>query len=232
MDSLLQDDDKLDLYAKAVKKNSCNQCRALGLAVCKGHAGGGGKGGSQGEGKESAPAQASSANEEAFSSDNLNELFAQSMLWMPVDEEGGGFKYKNPLAAFTIILDLDKGLLQFKGLQPLTAGQEALMKALYASIETEFTEFKQELEEQGVNIDQMLLTREGYNLTIKIPYPKYYDSFIRRLIEKNYLPLEISFDDVPKQTLANDNTAELTEAPGWKLPTPAPFNIVPKPTPE
>lgn len=178
-----------DERARAIEKNPCTMCRALGLPICRGHGGGGG-GGSEGGDEDSQKDEKQNDNEQQLlnRSSSMDEVLIYSELWhLPADVDFI-FEFDDPHALLDITLNMELGLIVFQGHKELTAEEQEALDELFDEIENQFNAFKKSLDNPQIPLESMTLNREGNKLTIKIPSPKYYDAFVQQLMDKNLLP--------------------------------------------
>ncbi len=78
---------------------------------------------------------------------------------------------------------------------------------LFDQIEKQFSQFKKSLDNPQIPLESMTLLRTGNTLTLKIPNPKYYDTFVQQLMDKNLLPSKA----VPLQQQHKTESKELSQ---------------------
>ena len=121
---------------------------------------------------------------------------------------------------------MERGLIKFYG-KNLLEEHFIQLEQFFSTIENELNVFKKELLAKGSTpaiIDQIKLECEGNSLTLKFPRPTFYDAFVKRLVEKNLLPVE----SVPQ----HDKTIDLAESiltcqelDSQKTTAPTPFDL-------
>lgn len=234
----IEDDIQKDERAKAVDRNPCSMCRALGMPTCKGHGGGGGGGGSS---SDTADAKSSGASATSISFDGLTgtstsieDSLSQNPAWTQSNQLELTFLFAHPNALLSIKLDMGQGRLTFSGDKDLTRDQRVVLGGFFKAIELELNDFKKELSKKGIDTDSIKIAHEGNNLTIKIPTPKYYDAFVQRLINKNLLPTltpelsqEKRRESAADKSLVGQESAEQTS----RSTAPNPFDIRKGPQP-
>lgn len=209
-----------DQRKSALDNNPCGICRALGSPTCKGHGGGAGGGGSgDSEAQEKSIDKALNANPAA-----LELSLTKNGLWRKTDEDFA-YEFNNPVALMSLTLDMGRCSIQFSGKKDLSTEQQKALDEFYQQIKDEFNEFKSELATKGIDVQQMLMERDGNNLTIKIPNPKHYDAFVQRLMDKNLLITQVEPQDTKRMNV-QDRPAEQEH----KSTAPSPFDMSgPKP---
>lgn len=219
-----------DTRSQALENNPCNMCRAMGMPVCKGHGGGGG-GGDSGGGSEAAE-ENDLEQTATTTSASLDDVFSESTLWEHIDDTDDIYTYDAPLALLSIKLDLGAGSLIFSKRNNLSKEEEQELNKLLDTIENELNDFKAELEAKGIDTQAIQCHRENGCLTIKLPTPGYFDTFVQRLTEKNLL-----ITDFPqkKHTLESDATKNQNkpdpEEQQKASTAPNPFDITQGPKP-
>lgn len=218
-----------DARTLAIDSNPCGICRAMGSPSCKGHGStGGGLSGSSGSGGSSSASNLP-VKEPLGNLKIIALSLAKNPAWTQSDNAELTFEFTHPDALLSIKLEMDRGVLIFSGHKNLTTEQQETLDDFLKHVEMEFNSFKNELTAKGIDIQSMSLTRTGNDLSIKIPSPKYYDTFVQRLIDKNILVTR------PPEPSQNKREAVLLEsqAKTEQDPTPtapAPFDISgPKP---
>ncbi|OGV41964.1 MAG: hypothetical protein A3F46_10175 [Legionellales bacterium RIFCSPHIGHO2_12_FULL_42_9] len=192
-------------------RNPCGICRASGSAACKGHGGGGGGGLSSSAAETGSvspgalPATFSPATTPAPPL-SISQFLAQNEGWESQDDSDALFKFENPEALFTLELDIEQGSLVFSGNDDLSAEEQETLNEFFSAMENELTAFKKELIEQGEDpelIDQIKFAREGNALALVLPtpMPAIYDALIKRLIDKNLIPVNDSPYRLPLQKI-------------------------------
>tara|TARA_Y100000588_G_scaffold395275_1_gene522206 strand:+ start:3847 stop:4536 length:690 start_codon:yes stop_codon:yes gene_type:complete len=211
-----------DQGKSTLDNNPCGICRSMGLPVCKGHGGGAGGGGS-----DDSEAQENSTDKALNSNPATLELsFTKNGSWSKTDEDFV-YEFNNPNALMSLTLDMGRGLIQFFGKKDLSTEQQKALDEFYQQIKDEFNEFKSELATKGIDVQQMLMERDGNNLTIKIPNPKHYDAFVQRLMDKNLLITQVEPQDIKRMSV-QDRPAEQEQE--HKSTAPSPFDMSgPKP---
>lgn len=220
-----------DLTKIAIEKNPCGLCRVQGLTVCKGHGGGGGGGSSSGASKEGASGStelvlAASNTINQVPTADINALLSQNGDWIRADVLESVFHFKNPDALLDFCLDMERGLIKFYGKNLLEEHSIQLDK-FFSTIENELDVFKKELLATGSTpaiIDQIKLERESNSLTLKFPRPTFYDAFVKRLVEKNLLPVE----SIPQHGKTIDLAESIftsEELASRKTTAPTPFDL-------
>lgn len=185
-----REETKKDERTRAVENNPCSICRSLGLPFCRGHGGGSGGGGSDGESDVKLDESKLNNDYKLFAPNvsTVDQLLLNSGLWhLPVDADFI-FEFKDPLALVNITLNMELGSLVFQGKRKLSNEEQKALDELFDAIEQEFNLFKNSIKDPQFPLETMTLAREGNSLTIKIPSPKYYDSFVQQLMDKNLLP--------------------------------------------
>lgn len=104
------------------KGPACEMCRAMGLAMCKGHGGGSGGGGN--------PDASSNKKEETLatlklSSDALEAKLMQNAAWKKPDELEQTFLFKDQDALFTMTLDMENNQIILSGNKNLIENDQA-----------------------------------------------------------------------------------------------------------
>ena len=219
-----------DTRSKALENNPCGICRAMGLPVCKGHGGGSG-GGDSGGGSE-----ASEGNDlkqtAATTPKSLHNVFSESTLWQHIDGTDDIYTYDAPLALLSIKLDLGAGSLVFSKHGNLSKEEEQELNKLLDTIENELNEFKAELEAKGMDTQAIQCHRENGCLTIKLPTPEYFDTFVQRLTDKNLLVTDLPQKKHTLETAATKNQDNPDPEEQKKAATaPNPFDITQGPKP-
>lgn len=145
--------------------------------------------------------------------------------WEHTEDTDLIFAFKNPLALFSITLDIESGSLMFQGNQELSKEQQKKIDELFQAIKNELTHFKNELSTKlAVPIS---LTCNQHTLSIKISEPSYFDLFIQRLTDKNLLPNKLIFSQEQKNYIEQQSTPLNSDLSiqGNKSTTPTPFDI-------
>lgn len=222
-----------DSKERALQNNPCGICRALGMPVCKGHGGGGG-GSTPGSSKDdvaSGPKESVLHASHLFNpvlSTDISALLPQNGDWSSSDVLESVFHFESPDALLSLHLDMERGLISFHGNKNISTEQYVLLNEFFSAIEVELGVFKKELAEEGNNpdlIDQLTVERQYNSLTLKFPSPRFYDGFVKRLVDKNLLPVE----STPQQekTIETSRTIlseEEVEQP-YRPTAPSPFDI-------
>ena len=198
------------------KGPACEMCRAMGLAMCKGHGGGSGGGGN--------PDASSNKKEETLatpklSPDALEAKLLQSTAWKKPDELEQTFLFKDQDALFNMTLDMENNQIIFLGNKNLTENERAALNELLDAIVHELNEFKSELTQHGESGEQFKMTHDRNTLTIICPSAKHYDAFAQRLMDKNMLPIH------PKTELQKRYDKPKVDEPSRQYTTPTPFDI-------
>ncbi len=219
----MTNDKDQDPQAKAIENNPCGICRALGLPVCKGH---GAKGGGGGDATD----ETSEENDTSKAADNtptlkdLTAIFAESTLWAPMYIDDDCYTYNEPHALFSIKLDLNAGSLVFTKRDGLSKEEQQQLEKFLDVIENELNSFKAELNAEGIDTQSFQCHRENGNLTIKIPNPAYFDTFIQQLIKKNLLPTDSPQKKYTTE-VANEKQQDEQKAQAEVSTAPTPFDI-------
>jgi hypothetical protein len=220
---------------QALKINPCGICRAAGLPTCKGH--GGGSGGSGGSDLASDDASTTAASKDSPSLSPTikpSELLIQSELWAQPNSWESIFTFNSLNALIDLRLDLERGLLSLSSNKGLATDQQKAVDELFDAIKNEFNQFKTELANKGVSVEQMQLNHQGNNLTLMLPTPKYYDAFIQRLMNKNLLATEAPSPKNGKRDeyipISEKSISEaIAPEPTDLSTTSTPFDMTPKP---
>lgn len=220
-----------DERARAIEKNPCTMCRALGLPICRGHGGGGG-GGSEGGDEDSQKDENQKDNEQPLSRNtSMDEVLISSELWQLPADADFIFEFDEPHALLDITLNMELGSIVFQGHKELSDEEQEALDALFDEIEKQFNTFKKSLDNPQIPLESMTLNREGNKLTIKIPSPKYYDAFVQQLMDKNLLPTKATplqeqkkAEEPREMTPADEAIQRYTSL----LPNPFDFNNGPK----
>ncbi|MCX7114444.1 MAG: hypothetical protein NTW08_00805 [Gammaproteobacteria bacterium] len=203
------------------KGPACEMCRAMGLAICKGHGGGGGGGGGDSEvssNKKEETLTKRSATPK-FSPNALETQLMQNPAWKKPDELEQTFLFKDQDALFIMTIDMENNQLIFSGNKNLTENEQAALNELLDAIVHELEAFKTELTQHGESGEQFKVTRDRNTLTITCPSAKHYDAFVQRLMDKNMLPIH------PKTELQKTHDKPKVEEPSSQYTTPTPFDI-------
>jgi hypothetical protein len=211
-------DDKKDSRQQAIQNNPCSSCRALGLPICRGHGGGGGS--SENDKKDVTSAALKNTPTKSVVH-SLSMQLEESMLWQESSEEDLLFVCQNALALVTIKINLAEGTLTFEAPENLSEKEKDDLNALYDALINTLNEFKQELAKQGITLDAEY-KKEGNNLSIKIPEPKYFDAFVKKLMAKELIPTRAvewnQVTEAKKQPMVAVTLADVQ--PDYKAPTP------------
>ncbi|HEN5528819.1 hypothetical protein Lmor_0517 [Legionella moravica] len=220
-----------DPRKQAIESNPCGICRSAGIPNCKGHKGGAGGGETSDEESEELIDEHLSSPMTAFKP-SVN--FIKSEVWRQPDSWESVFEFKNPDALITIKLDFEQGILCLSSKERLPKDQQKAVDELFNAIKNEFNQFKKELANQGISVENMQLNHQGNNLTLNINKPKLFDAFIQRLMDKNLLIAQAP-------TLQNDKQEKFSATPEKSMNTtldakqdynstaPTPFDMTPKP---
>lgn len=218
-----QDDEEIN----SPKKNPCGKCRANGLPVCKGHAGGSGGGSGDDDDETSEEKKEASTGPKPM----LKPKTLEERLGAYLDEATGLDSVvilENQNALFTMKLLMDVGSITFSAKKDLSEEEQADVNELLNAIEIELSDFKKELIQKNEDpklIDKIQTVRDENNLTLKFPSPKFYDAFVERLIDKNLMiakpsPQQEQAQREIKQQLPEENLQS------YNKPTaPNPFDI-------
>ncbi|MBL7480573.1 hypothetical protein [Legionella bononiensis] len=177
--------------ARAIENNPCNICRSMGLPICRGHGGGGGGGESESSSRDS-QSDEEQKNHEMMSlslkkPSSLENIF-NSELWELTADSDFIYEFNDPYALLRITLNMELGSIVFEAKRELSKEDQDALNDLFDEIEKEFDSFKKSLDKSQIPLESMTLTREANKLTIKIPSPKFYDTFVQQLMDKNLLP--------------------------------------------
>jgi len=181
--------------------NPCSLCRAFGTPPpCKGHGGSGGGGSEDGGSSDGKSNNKSEYHYGKIASSVSNIDNAPSAVYLPKNEVNSlTMEWREELISSISIIHLDKGLLNIEcdnlhGILTIQTksglSEENIEVAKQAKqmIKAEFDLFKEELQEKGIAVHHFTTVVKDASLTIKIPHPKYFSEFIKRLTERNLLP--------------------------------------------
>lgn len=215
-----------DERSKALDSNPCGICRASGLPICKGHAGGSGGG----DGNKDENSQKDNTPTPKYVPTNLevkalSSYLENSEVWNT--NEDFLYNFNNDLAVFSIELDAARGLIHFKGKESLNTNDKKDLNELYDKVEDELKKFTDEVNAQNISI-----SRKGNDLKISIPDPNLYDQFVTRLLNKNLIPDNNYKTDLDYKTNpdAKQKVDEKDAAASYKSPNPFDISSGPKPT--
>ncbi|KTD44661.1 hypothetical protein [Legionella quateirensis] len=176
--------------ARAIENNPCNICRSMGLPICRGHGSGGG-GGADSDSRDS-QSDEEQTHHEMMSLSLKNPSFLESVfnseLWQLTADSDFIYEFNDPYALLRITLNMELGSIVFEAKKELSKEDQDALNDLFDAIEKEFDLFKKSLDKSQIPLESMTLTRDANKLTIKIPSPKFYDTFVQQLMEKNLLP--------------------------------------------
>lgn len=174
-----------DAMTLAMKNNPCGLCRAMGSPTCKGHG--------SGEESDKAKDKDVTASNQATRSvqlapETIKELDAFKSFWI-----------QSQLSSDRII-NYDAGLLSIQServhgnfsfhIKPELSKEEIeIAREFLEALKTEFDEFKDQLVEEGISMQNLSADLKDNELTAHISNPKYYDEFIKHLENKNLLPV-------------------------------------------
>lgn len=128
---------------------------------------------------------------------------------------------------------MENNKLVFKGKDGLTQKEQDALDALFKAMKNELNLLKKESPSKEAM--QANLSHEGNQLTINIPNPKYFDAFIKRLVDKNLLVLadnnliqaQPKLDQRVTKPIGQIEMPTSNQSPSsWTAPTP--FSLVPK----
>jgi|GEM_PF-1850656 len=156
---------------QAVESNPCGMCRALGLPICKGHSGGHGD---KKEGSVEKYQQGSAKSPDIAEANTLPSYLGGSEVW--ISDDDSKYSFTNELSIFSINLDLKNGMIHFKATEPLTADNKKDLEQLYTEITKE------------VKTEDIIFSREGNNLEIRLPSTESCEQFITKLLNKHLIP--------------------------------------------
>lgn len=199
-----------------IQKNPCSICRKMGKPKCPGHAGAGGGGSdnssndSDNENESTLEPIASLLNIPKFS---LEKLFNGTQLVDTVAVDIGTFK---------LLFNQSLLTLTFQGKSYLSQREQEDLNELFETVTEEFDLFKGELQQLGKSVDNMSATRINNELTLKFPNAEIFNQFVQRLIDKGYLPQNLSNAN-PAQAVSSDNGNNRSSLPN-------PFSMVPRPS--
>lgn len=169
--------------------NPCNTCRAIGMKICLGHGGGVSSAGGSTSSSEKTPSN--SDKRESLGSTRLLEtstpgLIAENVAWL---QQNLLSDKHNTYEAGLLTVDSNRlsGDLVFT--QKPNTKDEAAVSSYLSVIEEEFAKFKNQLAWEGIYVGNFNVERNGNTLAIRIPVPKYYDSFLQQLEKSNLLPI-------------------------------------------
>lgn len=175
----------------AIDKNPCGRCRAAGYPSCKcGGRSGSGEGGGESENKDTDHTWSQSSgilNQIEMKAtikkfDAAKTDFVQSQLFSNTT-----VNYETKL--ISIESDRLRGNLTLQIKTGLSIAEIEIAREFLSAIKIEFDEFKNQLVEKGVSINNLIVTLKNDELSIHIPNPKYYDAFIKHLERKYLLPI-------------------------------------------
>ncbi len=215
--------DKKDPLTKAIENNPCGICRAKRLprCMCKG---GGGGGSSDAEDETYEPNDSSKATTDAQTLQGLNDIFSENPFWEPVYNADDCYIYNDPLALFSITLDLSAGSLVFTKRDGLSKEELEQLEKFLDVVESELNSFKAELNANGIDTQAFQCHRGNGNLTIKIPNPTYFDAFVQQLIDKNLLSTD-SMQKKHDSNVVNSNESDEQQTQVITSTAPTPFDI-------
>ncbi|GGI87802.1 hypothetical protein [Legionella impletisoli] len=200
------------------KQSSCGICRAMGLPICKGHAGGGS--GSDSENK--AEKQESSKPENQPNIVQLNALSSsleKNADWQSNDDFKFSFNGFNQNASLASIeLDLAKCILKLEPKKNLDSEQKKDLQVLFDNIKVEVNQR-----------DGAVARVSNEVLVVNHSDPKQFDALISNLMSKNLMPTDKTVMQVnlETQSIAKESSKEEVDN-NW---APNPFDVSKGPTP-